>query len=138
MKKTLALIVLTIFGGLVAGTIPALAQSNATTNLNSVYAQWMTFSTNAVTATAQTVVPTTCYVNTASFGARTLITAPLPGKDFGRVYAMTQGAILLSGKCTGTVPAADSAINGLSGWDPTQVLACSTVFAPTTAAGDSG
>jgi hypothetical protein len=54
ITKKLAL-VLTILAGLVAGTIPALAQTNATQNLNSVYGSWMLYSSATVSSgTART------------------------------------------------------------------------------------
>lgn len=55
--------------------------------------------------------------------------------DNGAAYPLDTGVILLSGHCTGTVGSA--ATDGVSGVDPTAVLACSTAFAPTTAAGTS-
>lgn len=56
----------TLFCGLVAGTIPALAQStNANNNLDSIYGQWMVTLSNSVSSGAQTLIPLQCYVNTS-------------------------------------------------------------------------
>jgi len=55
--------------------------------------------------------------------------------DNGASYPLDTGVILLSGHCIGT--ASSAATDGLTGLDPGLALACSTVFAPSTAGGTS-